>query len=225
MRKYEYFGQYGYIHQININKDNAYTSSVQENIGGESTSSNKSQISYAAYITYNSPQDASLAIMSLDQHIYEGRMIRASYGRTKYCKFFLKNQNCPKKDCPYKHKESKEQDILTPDDMQKKALFSYCQQLAIQISKIADMTEPQFRNLLKHKRESLSDLHNPKHILPKVESIFENKDLIKKINLVKATMLSAKKLTSSELKIENFRKIQEDLASQKQLSKKNATAP
>jgi hypothetical protein len=69
--------------------------------------------------------------MTLDQHQYEGRLIRASYGRTKYCKFFLKNYACPKKDCPYKHKESKEQDILTPDDMQKKALFQYCQQLAM----------------------------------------------------------------------------------------------
>lgn len=64
--------------------------------------------------------------MALDQQQYDGRLIRASYGRTKYCKFFLKNQTCPKNDCPYKHKESKEQDILTPDDMQKKALFQYC---------------------------------------------------------------------------------------------------
>jgi hypothetical protein len=64
--------------------------------------------------------------MALDQHMYDARTIRASYGRTKYCKFFLKSQGCPKKDCPYKHNECKESDILTPDDMQKKALFSYC---------------------------------------------------------------------------------------------------
>ena len=158
MRRYEYFGQYGIIQNVTINKDNAYTTFVAAPVNGEveSTSSNKSQISYAAYITYTSPQDASLAIMALDQHMYDGRLIRASYGRTKYCKFFLKNHSCPKKDCPYKHKESKEQDILTPDDMQKKALFQYCQQLALQISKITDMTESQFRNLLKHKRDRLS---------------------------------------------------------------------
>jgi len=63
--------------------------------GGESTSSTKSQISYAAYITYTLPQDASLAIMTLDQHMFDARMIRASYGRTKYCKNFLKKQRCP----------------------------------------------------------------------------------------------------------------------------------
>ena len=74
MRKYEYFGQYGKIKQITINKDNAYKETIREiecpAKPGEvqSTSSNKSQISYAAYITYTSPQDASLAIMALDQH-------------------------------------------------------------------------------------------------------------------------------------------------------------
>lgn len=47
------------------------------------------------------------------------------------------------------------------------------------------MTESQFKNLLKHKRDRLSHQHNSKHILPKVESIFENKDLTRKINLIK----------------------------------------
>jgi len=64
---------------------------VQQHNGAESksTSSSKSQVSYAAYITYSSPEDASLAILALDQYTYDGRLIRASYGRTKYCKFFL----------------------------------------------------------------------------------------------------------------------------------------
>lgn len=55
MRRYEYFGQYGKIQQIVINRDNAFTSSVKDDVGGESTSSTKSQLSYAAYITYSSP--------------------------------------------------------------------------------------------------------------------------------------------------------------------------
>jgi CCR4-NOT transcription complex subunit 4 len=92
MRRYEYFGQYGKIKNITLNKDNAYISACSEKDGiDESTSSNKSQISYAAYITYTSPQDVSLAILALDQLVYDNRTIRASYGRTKYCKFFLKN--------------------------------------------------------------------------------------------------------------------------------------
>lgn len=47
MRKQEYFGQYGKILNLTINKDNAFTSSVRDEVSqqpgaGESTSSNKS---------------------------------------------------------------------------------------------------------------------------------------------------------------------------------------
>jgi len=117
--------------------------------------------------------------------VFDSRTIRASYGRTKYCKFFLKSQACTKRDCPYKHSESKESDILTPDDMQKKALFQYCQQLAIQISNVADLPEPQFRAMLKHKEDQLLTTESNKTVLPRPESIFENKDLMKKINLAR----------------------------------------
>lgn len=67
----------------------------------DSTSSSKSQVSYAAYITYQTPQEASLAILALDQHTHDGRLLRTSYGRTKYCKFYLKKTSCLNKDCPY----------------------------------------------------------------------------------------------------------------------------
>ena len=72
------------------------------------------------------------------------------------------------------------------------------------------MTESQFRNLLKHKRDRLSHQNNSKHVLPKVESIFENKDLMKKINLMKLTLMSAKRsLVSNEnLRIDNQRIMQ-----------------
>jgi hypothetical protein len=54
MRRQEYFGQYGKIQQINLNKENAYNQQIFSE-AADSTSSNKSQISYAAYITYQTP--------------------------------------------------------------------------------------------------------------------------------------------------------------------------
>jgi CCR4-NOT transcription complex subunit 4 len=53
LRRYEYFGQYGKINQITINKDNAYKS---ENSG----------ICYSVYISYSTPFEASIAILSVD---------------------------------------------------------------------------------------------------------------------------------------------------------------
>lgn len=63
------------------------------------------------------------------------------------------------------------------------------------------MNESQFRNLLQHKRDRLSHHDNQKSILPAVDSIFDNKDLVRKINLVKASLLSQTKVkkTSSTL--------------------------
>lgn len=72
------------------------------------------------------------------------------------------------------------------------------------------MTESQFRNLLKHKRDKLSH-QNSKQVLPKVESIFENKDLMKKIDLMKLTLMSAKRgIAGNEvgLRIDNQRIMQ-----------------
>lgn len=78
LRRYEYFGQYGKILQITVNKENIFQS---ENQGA----------CYSAYITYSHPKEASIAILAIDQHVFDNRLMRASFGRTKYCKFFLKN--------------------------------------------------------------------------------------------------------------------------------------
>ena len=104
MRRYEYFGQYGIIQFVTINKEKVFQTESQG-------------LCYSAYITYQSCQDASIAILAVDDFHYESRLIRASFGRTKYCKFFLKNSQCLNKDCPYQHYYSDNKDILTSDDM------------------------------------------------------------------------------------------------------------
>ena len=90
MRRYEYFGQYGKIQKIMI-KNKEGCNSISDRIGDESASSQQSKglLSFAAHITFSTPEEASLAILALDKHIYDSRKIRASFGRTKFCKFFL----------------------------------------------------------------------------------------------------------------------------------------
>jgi len=50
------------------------------------------------------------------------------------------------------------------------------------MSKIAEMNESQFKNLMKHKRDLRDFQSTIKGVLPSIESIFDNNDLIKKIN-------------------------------------------
>jgi CCR4-NOT transcription complex subunit 4 len=67
----EYFGQYGTIVKIIVNKNKAYNISSPKGP------------TYSAYITFSKPLEASLAILSLDNFIIDDNLIRASFGTTK----------------------------------------------------------------------------------------------------------------------------------------------
>jgi CCR4-NOT transcription complex subunit 4 len=91
LKRFEYFGQYGLITKLVINKKKMYNAS------------NKSAPSFSAYVTYSKPEEAALALLSLDNSYVEGHLIRVSFGTTKYCQNFLKNVNCPNKNCQFIH--------------------------------------------------------------------------------------------------------------------------
>lgn len=95
----EYFGQYGHIVKIVVNK-NGYAQD------------SKSEMTYSAYVSFVSPKDASFALLAIDNTEINGHVIRSSYGTTKYCSFFLKNMDCGNKDCLYLHSLAEDEDIL-----------------------------------------------------------------------------------------------------------------
>ena len=98
--KQEYFGQYGSILKVVVNKNKAYN---PEGHNGPS---------YSAYISYTTAQEASIAILSIDNIEADYHVLRASFGTTKYCTFFLKNLDCPNKDCLYLHSMADDEDII-----------------------------------------------------------------------------------------------------------------
>jgi CCR4-NOT transcription complex subunit 4 len=53
-----------------------------------------------------------LAILAIDNVEIDDHILRASFGTTKYCSFFLKNCDCPNKDCLYMHNLADENDII-----------------------------------------------------------------------------------------------------------------
>ena len=87
--KNEYLGQYGTIKKLVINKKKAYNLN------------NRYGPSYSAYVTYSEPYEASIAILVLDNILIDNHLIRASFGTTKYCQYFLKGKECTNKDCLY----------------------------------------------------------------------------------------------------------------------------
>jgi len=100
LNKQEYFGQYGTILKVVVNKNKAY------NPDGPNGPS------YSAYISYSTHSEAAIAILSIDNIEIDDHIMRASFGTTKYCTFFLKNSECPNKDCLYLHALSEEKNVI-----------------------------------------------------------------------------------------------------------------
>ena len=73
----EYFGQYGKIVKLVINKNKTYNSNGPNGP------------SYTCFITYSSESESSLAILSMDNCTIDNHEIKANYGTTKYCLNFL----------------------------------------------------------------------------------------------------------------------------------------
>jgi CCR4-NOT transcription complex subunit 4 len=68
--------------------------------------------SYSAYISYQLVQEASMAILAIDNIEVDEHLLRASFGTTKYCTFYLKSLDCPNKDCLYLHQMADDDDVI-----------------------------------------------------------------------------------------------------------------
>lgn len=75
----EFLGQYGRIRKIVINREKPFTD-AQTN-----------SVTFSAYITFKNFIEAALAILSIDKCTFDNKTIKASFGMTKYCSFFINN--------------------------------------------------------------------------------------------------------------------------------------
>ena len=148
LKSYEYFGQYGNIIKATIvykiNPDN-----------------NKK--AYSAYITYSNEKEAAFAILCVDSLLIEGKIIRAFFGTTKYCSYFLDNNICPIADCLFLHQLITDKDIIIDNN----TIFSYNEHIEL-AKKIIQYSNPITKYLiLKMKKPK-------KNVLPFMDFIFLN---------------------------------------------------
>lgn len=93
----DYFGQYGQISKIIINRKQFKTMQ-------NPTVTVDSENYVSAYITYVEKLSADQAIIALESTILQNlSQIRASYGLTSYCKFFIRRKKCRISECSYYH--------------------------------------------------------------------------------------------------------------------------
>ncbi|KRZ97265.1 Bardet-Biedl syndrome 2 -like protein [Trichinella sp. T8] len=98
LRSDEYFGRFGKIIRILMNKK------------GKTPT---------AYITFQRSEDAMQAVAEFGKNNFLGQTVRASLGTTKYCVFFLKNSICKNKECHFMHSVVPDEATFTKEDMEK----------------------------------------------------------------------------------------------------------
>lgn len=105
LRKAEYFGEYGKVNKIVLNRNH--------NGNGDPR-----RASASAYVTFAHKEDTLTCILALDGYYLDGRNIRASYGTSKYCSAFIKNVRCNNPDCTYLHSMGEGEDTFTKQEIQ-----------------------------------------------------------------------------------------------------------
>lgn len=101
LRKAEYFGQYGKISKVVVQRNHT-----------------ASHTTVSAYVTFTHREDAKAAITALDGFWLEGSLLRASFGTTKYCNSFIRGTACSNPECVYLHDLGDDDDRFTKEEIQ-----------------------------------------------------------------------------------------------------------
>ncbi|KAG5363827.1 putative general negative regulator of transcription C16C9.04c [Yarrowia sp. B02] len=101
LRGEQFFGQYGRIQKIVINRRN--------NVNGTP--------GLGVYVTFAKKEDAARCIAAVDGSMNDGKYLRAAYGTTKYCSSYLRGQPCPNPNCMFLHEPGEEADSYTRQDL------------------------------------------------------------------------------------------------------------
>ena len=135
LKKSDYFGQYGKISKIVLNRSNISGASATNSDGNSNRRSSAS-----AYVTFAHKEDTLACILALDGFYLDNRNIRASYGTSKYCSAFIKSVRCNNPDCTYLHVLGENEDTFTKQEIQAGYVTSGRDVLAKQQQQLVSLT-------------------------------------------------------------------------------------
>ena len=112
----KYFGQYGKINKIVVNRKNPHSSA------NDHYHANMNNIvpGYGVYITFSKKEDAAKCIAQVDGTYMDGRLVKAAYGTTKYCSSYLRGLPCPNPNCMFLHEPGEEADSFNRRELNNK---------------------------------------------------------------------------------------------------------
>ncbi|SCU80012.1 LAFA_0B07008g1_1 [Lachancea sp. 'fantastica'] len=117
LRTDRYFGQYGKINKIVVNKK---TSHNEHHSGPAGYHHGNHHTGYGIYVTFARKDDAARCIAAVDGTYMDGRIVKAAYGTTKYCSSYLRGQSCPNPNCMFLHEPGEEADSFNRRELTNK---------------------------------------------------------------------------------------------------------
>ena len=106
-----------------------------------------------------------------DDKMIDNHIIRASFGTTKYCSYFLKGIECTNKECLFLHKLAGENDIIKRGELTvNKNIFNEQHKYAI---KIADIFNPEVK-------KKILSIKKRKTVFPSPDIIYKTITVIEK---------------------------------------------
>ena len=138
LKSKEYFGQYGKILKVFIS---------------HKVNHNHKKV-FSIYITYSNEIEAACVVLCVDSLLIKGKIIRAFFGTTKYCSYFLNNIKCQNLDkCMFLHQLVDEQDIIIEDNM----IFTYDDHINL-AKKLIHYSSPKIK-------QKILNMKKPKNII------------------------------------------------------------
>ncbi|KAL7273066.1 transcriptional repressor general negative regulator of transcription subunit 4 [Rhizina undulata] len=110
----DYFGQYGEITKLLVN------TRVAVLYGGAQDGSKIDKIGPAGlgvFVTFAKKEDAVKCITAIDGVVNSGRVLRATYGISRYCSTYLRNETCHNKNCTYLHEPGEDAESFCLSDV------------------------------------------------------------------------------------------------------------
>jgi CCR4-NOT transcription complex subunit 4 len=124
----------------------------------------------------------------------DNHLIRASFGTTKYCSYFLKGIECNNKECLFLHKWADENDIIKRGDLtSNKIIFTQQHNYA---KKIADIYNPDVRKKIMSSKKG-------KTVFPSPDIIYRTITLMDKENIPKNKKNSVSKNENNSINKKN----------------------
>ncbi|RDW75223.1 hypothetical protein BP6252_06365 [Coleophoma cylindrospora] len=103
LRGDKYFGQYGKIIKIVVQKPKQGEPQNGQSIG--------------VYVTFEKKEDAARCIAAVNGSQNGERVLRAQLGTTKYCSAYLRNETCTNKQCMFLHEPGDNDDSYSRQDL------------------------------------------------------------------------------------------------------------